>query len=64
MKQDIEAKMKDKAGGNRVGYSGLYSFYSLEGHLHVLLSWQGVCLQRIHVGFISPMAAHDIVILP
>lgn len=38
--------MKDKAGGYRVGYRGLYFFYSLEGHLHVLLSWHGVCLQN------------------
>lgn len=45
MKQDIEAKMKDKARSDRVGYKGLYVFYSLEGHLHVPLSQQGVCLQ-------------------
>lgn len=53
MKQDIEAKMKDMASSGRVGYWGLYFFYSLEGHLHVLLSQQGVCLQkqRSHVSW-------------
>lgn len=54
MKQDIEAKMKDKASGSRVGCRGLYFFYSLEGHLHGLLSQQGVCLQKRHVDVINP----------
>lgn len=34
MKQDIEAKMKDKASGGRVEYRGLHFFYSLGGHIH------------------------------
>lgn len=61
MKQDIEAKMKDKASSDRVGYRGLYFFYSLEGHLHVLLSQQGVCLQQRNIDVINPTAGHGIV---
>ena len=61
MKQDIEAKMKDKTSGGWVGYRGLYFCYSPEGHLHVLLSQQGVCLQKRHADVINPTAAHGIV---
>lgn len=64
LKQDIEAKMKDKASNGRVEYMGLYFFYSLEGHLHVLLSGQGVCLQKRHIDVINPTAAHGIVPQP
>lgn len=64
MKQDIEAKMKDKTSGGWVGYRGLYFFYSLEGHLHVLLSEQGVCLQKRRIDVINPTAAHGIVPQP
>lgn len=60
MKQDIEAKMKDKTSADRVGFRGLYFFHWREGHLHVLLLEQGVYLQKRHIDVISPTAAHGI----
>lgn len=57
-------KMKEKAFSGRVGYKGLYFIYSLEGHLHVLLSWQGVCLQKRHIDVINATAAHGIALQP
>jgi len=61
MKQDIEAKMKDKTSVDWVGFGGLYFFHSLEGHLHVLLLEQGVYLQKRPIDVINPTAAHGIV---
>lgn len=60
MKQDIEAKMKDKTSVSWVGFGGLYFFHSLEGHLHVPLLEQGVYLQKRHIDVINPTAAHGI----
>lgn len=51
--------MKDYAS-SWVG-RGTHFFYSLEGHLDVLLWQQGACLQKTAVTVLNPTAARGIV---